>query len=172
MASVRRQQAAAVALASALCFAGATHAQALRTITQDKPQAMPGQVPPVTAEPAIKPTPVARPKKGAPPPKTPAKKVSPDAPLDPAYLKAMRGAILQNWTRPAASKAGTHCMIQIEQTKDGRIGRSRFGEPCDFDLEARRALKAAVDKSSPLPYRGFEAVWRPSVNILFEPVTR
>lgn len=158
-------------LACAL-LSGMAPAQALRTINQNSPQPMPGKPPPATVEPVIKPTPV--PKRGAPAPpaKGPAKKVSPDAPLDPAYLKAIRGAILQNWTRPAASKAGTQCMVEIDQTKDGRIGRSRFAEPCDFDLEARRALKAAVDKSSPLPYRGFEAVWRPSIKVLFEPIIR
>lgn len=172
MARVRWKGSLVVLLTSALAFTSVSNAQVLRTITQDNPQAMQGQTLPATVDPAVKPSPVPHPKNGAPPPKTPAKKVSPNAPIDPAYLKAIRGAILHNWTRPAASKAGTQCMVQIEQTKDGRIGRSRFGEPCDFDLEARRALKAAVDKSSPLPYRGFEAVWRPSINILFDPVIR
>jgi colicin import membrane protein len=76
------------------------------------------------------------------------------------YKAALNAAIVQNWTRPDTVPLGQTCRIAIRQVPGGTVISARVDPSCPYDELGRRSIEAAVLKAQPLPYAGFEPVFR------------
>lgn len=77
-----------------------------------------------------------------------------------AYGQALRGAVQQWWTMPSTPSTGESCRVRIRQLPGGEVLDAEVLPGCVFDDAGKQSLQAAVLKASPLPYAGFEAVFR------------
>jgi colicin import membrane protein len=73
-----------------------------------------------------------------------------------AYVAALQNAITQNWLRPDNIPPGVVCPVEIVQIPGGQVISAKVLPSCPFSDVARHSVEAAVQRSSPLPYKGFE----------------
>jgi colicin import membrane protein len=73
-----------------------------------------------------------------------------------AYVAALQNAITQNWLRPDNIPVGVVCPVEIKQIPGGQVISATVLPSCPFSDVARHSVEAAVRRSSPLPYKGFE----------------
>jgi colicin import membrane protein len=73
-----------------------------------------------------------------------------------AYVAALQNAITQNWLRPDNIPVGVVCPVEIVQIPGGQVISAKVLPSCPFTDVARHSVEAAVMRSSPLPYKGFE----------------
>ncbi|MDB6162934.1 MAG: TonB C-terminal protein [Xanthomonadaceae bacterium] len=92
-----------------------------------------------------------------------------DAGLAARYAAALTEAILQNWTRPENVPNGQRCRITIRQVVGGDVIDVQVDPSCPYDEAGRRSVEAAVLKARPLPYAGFEKVFRRNLELDFVP---
>lgn len=83
-------------------------------------------------------------------------------PTESAYLTALRAAIQSKWIRH--DKQHGRCSITIQQTIGGRVV-SATSTSCMLNDTDRRALEAATLAAQPLPYAGFEQVFRENMTV-------
>lgn len=91
-----------------------------------------------------------------------------DAGLLARYQAALQEAILRNWTRPETVSLGQRCRIVIRQIPGGQVIDASVDPSCPYDDLGRRSVEAAVLKAQPLPYAGFEPVFRRTLILNFE----
>lgn len=91
-----------------------------------------------------------------------------DAGLLARYKAALNAAIVQNWTRPDTVPLGQTCRISIRQVAGGTVIKAQVDPSCPYDELGRRSIEAAVLKAQPLPYAGFESVFRRDLLLTFE----
>jgi colicin import membrane protein len=84
------------------------------------------------------------------------------------YIQAVHAAVTANWLRPASDLPGLRCLVEIEQMPGGDVVQVSFGKPCNADAASRDAMQRAVKGASPLPYAGFESVFRPRIRLVFQ----
>ncbi len=84
------------------------------------------------------------------------------------YVQALQAAIMQNWIRPEHEPA-VPCRVQIEQAPGGQVLDARVDADCAYDEAGRRSLIEAVRRAEPLPYRGYESVFRRKLSVVFTP---
>lgn len=84
------------------------------------------------------------------------------------YQAALQEAILRNWTRPETVPLGQRCRITIRQIAGGEVIDVEVAPSCPYDELGRRSVEAAVLKAQPLPYAGFEAVFKRNLTLNFE----
>jgi colicin import membrane protein len=84
------------------------------------------------------------------------------------YKAALNAAILQQWTRPDSVQLGQRCVIHIRQIPGGQVISAQVDSNCPYDDPGRRSVEAAVLKARPLPYAGFESVFRRDLDLTFE----
>ena len=85
------------------------------------------------------------------------------------YQAALTDAILRNWTRPENIPDGLKCRINIRQVRGGTVIDVQVSPSCPYDDVGRRSVEAAVLKAQPLPYAGFESVFRRELELDFVP---
>lgn len=90
-----------------------------------------------------------------------------DTELAARYAAALQAAILHNWTRPETVPLGQKCRLIIRQVVPGKVINVEVAPSCPYDEMGRRMVEAAVLKAQPLPYAGFEAVFRRNLEIDF-----
>ncbi|MGH8145613.1 MAG: cell envelope integrity protein TolA [Rhodanobacteraceae bacterium] len=73
-----------------------------------------------------------------------------------AYIAALQNTITQNWLRPDNIPVGVVCPVEIVQIPGGQVISAKVLPSCPFNDVARHSVQAAVLRSSPLPYKGFE----------------
>ncbi len=73
-----------------------------------------------------------------------------------AYVAALQNAVTQNWLRPDNIPQGAVCPIEIKQIPGGQVISAKALPTCPFSDVAKHSVEAAVLRSSPLPYKGFE----------------
>ncbi|HEX7128861.1 MAG TPA: TonB C-terminal domain-containing protein [Rhodanobacteraceae bacterium] len=73
-----------------------------------------------------------------------------------AYIAALQNAITQNWLRPDNIPDGVTCPVEIIQIPGGQVISAKVLPSCPFNDVGRHSVEAAVLRSSPLPYKGFE----------------
>lgn len=73
-----------------------------------------------------------------------------------AYVAALQNAITQNWLRPDNIPPGAVCPVEIVQIPGGQVISAKVLPSCPFSDVAKHSVEAAVLRSSPLPYKGFE----------------
>ncbi|MBB5209479.1 cell envelope integrity protein TolA [Chiayiivirga flava] len=83
------------------------------------------------------------------------------------YALAIQQAVTSNWLRPDSARPGIVCTLRIVQIPGGEVIQASVTSPCNADDLTRRSIEAAVLKAQPLPYRGYESVFKRSVNFTF-----
>lgn len=81
-----------------------------------------------------------------------------------AYLMALRAAIQSKWTRQSTRG---RCAVTIQQTIGGQV-MGAISKSCTLGQADRRALEAAALAAQPLPYAGFERVFREQITVEME----
>lgn len=81
------------------------------------------------------------------------------------YYELLRQAIGQHWRAPDSAAADTVCTLELNQSPGGAVTSVRVIEPCGLDAAARDTLLAAVREASPLPYQGYQQVFKPQLRL-------
>lgn len=84
------------------------------------------------------------------------------------YQAALQQAILQNWTRPDSVPLGQKCRLNIRQLPGGQVMDVQVAADCPYDDAGKRSIEAAVLKAQPLPYAGFESVFKRNLTVNFQ----
>ena len=71
------------------------------------------------------------------------------------------------WTRPDGIPADAVCPLIISQRPGGEVLEVQVSSPCAYDEQGRRSIESAVLKAQPLPYQGFEAVFKHDMTLNF-----
>ncbi|TZF90004.1 TonB C-terminal domain-containing protein, partial [Cognatilysobacter lacus] len=83
------------------------------------------------------------------------------------YAAALQEAIRDKWVRPDNIPAGAVCKLVIRQLPGGEVIDAQVSSPCVYDEAGRRSIEAAVLKAQPLPYAGFEKVFKREITLNF-----
>lgn len=83
------------------------------------------------------------------------------------YAAALQEAIRAKWVRPDNIPAGAMCRLVIRQLPGGQVMDAQVSSPCVYDEAGRRSIEAAVLKAQPLPYAGFEKVFKRELTLNF-----
>lgn len=100
----------------------------------------------------------------SPPPGNP----NADSALLGRYTAALTQAIRGNWTRPDNVPLTARCVIYITQLPGGNVIKVDIAPSCPYDALGQRSVEAAVLKAQPLPYAGFESVFRRELKLNFQ----
>jgi len=88
--------------------------------------------------------------------------------VDPGLLARYKAALLQtaeaNWN-PIGAPNLIHCQVRFSQIKGGQVINVEFID-CPYDAQGREFVERALLKT-PMPYSGFEDVFRPKVELDF-----
>jgi len=82
------------------------------------------------------------------------------------YGAAITQAVHRRWRMPENSPRVV-CTMQIVQVRGGTILSAPRIRPCNADEQARATLERAVLAAEPLPYEGFESVFRREIQLTF-----
>ena len=85
-----------------------------------------------------------------------------------AYSAALTNVITQNWLRPDNIPNGTVCPVEIKQIPGGQVIDVHVLPSCPLNDVGRHSVEAAVRRSSPLPYKGFEKDFQRDVLLNFQ----
>ena len=83
------------------------------------------------------------------------------------YVFALSTAVNNAWQRPETAQAGLRCIVRIVQIPGGEVLSATVVAPCPTDDVTRRSIEAAVLRAQPLPYQGYEKVFRRSIDFQF-----
>ncbi len=83
------------------------------------------------------------------------------------YAAALQEAIRAKWVRPDNIPSGAGCRLVIRQLPGGEVVDAQVTSPCVYDEAGRRSIEAAVLKAQPLPYAGFEKVFKRELTLNF-----
>jgi colicin import membrane protein len=84
------------------------------------------------------------------------------------YAAALVNAIRSNWSRPDNVPRTVRCIIDITQLPGGKVIAVDVNSSCPYDALGKRSVEAAVLKAQPLPYAGFESVFRRKLELSFQ----
>jgi colicin import membrane protein len=83
------------------------------------------------------------------------------------YQAAIQTAVTNNWNRPESAAPGLRCTLVITQIPGGDLLSVSVSTPCNADQVTRNSIESAVRKAAPLPYQGYEKVFRRSIRFTF-----
>lgn len=83
------------------------------------------------------------------------------------YALAIQQAVERNWIRPETIRPGQACEVRIVQIPGGEVITATVMPSCPYDELGRRSVEAAVLRAQPLPYGGYESVFRREINFKF-----
>ena len=75
--------------------------------------------------------------------------------------------VRQNWRKPPTAKAGERCRVLVNQLPGGDVINASVAPGCRLDEVTKRSIVDAVLRSEPLPYRGYERVFRRQLTFEF-----
>lgn len=81
------------------------------------------------------------------------------------YYEVLRQAIGQHWRAPDSAAADSVCTLELTQRPGGAVVAVRAIEPCGLDQAGRDSLLSAVREASPLPYQGYQQVFKPQLRL-------
>lgn len=84
------------------------------------------------------------------------------------YMAAIQNAVTQSWTRPD-NMPTTPCVVHIVQIPGGDVISAKVDPSCPYDEPGKRSVENAVLRAKPLPYQGFESVFRRTIDFTFTP---
>ncbi|MFK3651503.1 hypothetical protein ACI2IY_24170 [Lysobacter enzymogenes] len=79
----------------------------------------------------------------------------------------MSEAVERQWVRPDSVTLEQVCPVEVRMLPGGYVIGATARADCEFDAAGRRSVEAAVRKAEPLPYAGFESVFRRVVVLRF-----
>lgn len=88
--------------------------------------------------------------------------------LSDAYAAAIQNAVTPNWLRPV-NMPDVPCVVHIVQLPGGDVMSAKVDASCPYDEAGRRSIENAVLRSQPLPYKGFESVFKRNLDFTFRP---
>jgi len=91
-----------------------------------------------------------------------------DDSLQAQYYASIQNAVTAAWMRPDNAPAGLLCRIHIIQIPGGEVISANVTSPCTADPVTRSSIEQAVLRAAPLPYKGFEPVFRREFNFDFQ----
>lgn len=91
-----------------------------------------------------------------------------DTGLEGQYIAAIQNAVTQNWLRPD-NMPNTPCVVHIVQIPGGDVISAKVDPGCPYDDAGRRSIENAVLRAQPLPYQGFESVFKRTLDFTFRP---
>ncbi|MBS0432730.1 MAG: cell envelope integrity protein TolA [Proteobacteria bacterium] len=83
------------------------------------------------------------------------------------YIAALQNAITPNWLRPDNIPNGTVCPVKITQIPGGQVINATVLPSCPLNEAGKHSVEAAVLRSSPLPYQGFEGQFQREITFNF-----
>lgn len=83
------------------------------------------------------------------------------------YQLAIQQAVERNWTRPETIRPGIACKVRIVQIPGGEVISATVEPSCPYDAIGKRSVEAAVLRAQPLPYGGYESVFRREIIFTF-----
>lgn len=83
------------------------------------------------------------------------------------YVATIAELVRRNWIRPATTRPGVECAVQVVQIPGGEIVDQALASPCNADEPTRRSIVAAVQRAGVLPYRGYEEVFEREIRFVF-----
>jgi len=83
-----------------------------------------------------------------------------------AYISTMMQAIKANWMSSDDTPA-LPCQVRITQRPGGYVDQIDIEPSCPYSTAAKDAIVAAVRRANPLPYKGFENVFKSTIVITF-----
>jgi hypothetical protein len=92
-----------------------------------------------------------------------------DTGLSARYAAELTRAIENQWVRPDNLPDGQVCPVAITQIPGGTVVDLSVEADCPYDEAGKRSIKTAVLKAQPLPYLGFESVFRRKLELRFAP---
>ncbi|HET9047632.1 MAG TPA: cell envelope integrity protein TolA [Chiayiivirga sp.] len=81
------------------------------------------------------------------------------------YSLAIQQQVDRNWLRPDNLRPGLRCVVQVTQLRGGQVSGVDFAR-CQTDALTQRSIEAALMRE-PLPYSGYESVYRRTLAIPF-----
>jgi colicin import membrane protein len=81
------------------------------------------------------------------------------------YAAAIQNAALNNWVHPADIQVV--CDVDIKQIPGGELLDVHVVNPCSADGQTRDTIEQAIRRAAPLPYKGFESVFRREIVFTF-----
>lgn len=84
------------------------------------------------------------------------------------YVRALREHVVSHWVFPEGALTMAPCPVHVLQLPGGEVLGSSFDQGCPEDSDLRQSIEAAIVKSSPLPYAGFEDVFTRSFRMHFK----
>jgi colicin import membrane protein len=87
--------------------------------------------------------------------------------LQAQWLAAIRVAVTQAWLRPDNLPKGVVCPVDITQIPGGQVIRVHVESSCPYDVAGRQSMKNAVMRAQPLPYHGYEKVFKRQITLNF-----
>jgi colicin import membrane protein len=88
--------------------------------------------------------------------------------LEQEYSAAITAAVMLQWRRPESVQSGQVCPVVITLLPGGYAVTARAADECAFDKVGRHSIEAAVLNAQPLPYRGYESVFRRTIRLTFK----
>jgi colicin import membrane protein len=90
-----------------------------------------------------------------------------DTSLEAEYYAAIQSAVTNAWLRPETTPPGVKCTLEITQIIGGDVIQATVVSPCNADAATRTTLEQAPRRASPLPYKGYESVFRRKIRFEF-----
>jgi hypothetical protein len=93
----------------------------------------------------------------------------PPSPLINQYIAAIFNDVMPRW-HPTPGLVGD-CTVKVIQKPGGTVLEATVLPGCPFDELDKQRMVEAVMEASPLPYQGFESVFRGTIDMVFRPVS-
>ncbi len=87
--------------------------------------------------------------------------------LQQEWIALIAAMVRQNWRRPPTASKGMRCLVQVDQLPGGDVISAAVVAGCQADEVTRRSVIDAVLRSEPLPYKGYESVFRRQLKFEF-----
>lgn len=82
------------------------------------------------------------------------------------YSRAVMQTIQMNWLRPGDTPASP-CRVRVTQQPGGHVTAVDVEPDCPYGEAGKRSVVEAVRSADPLPYKGFEKAFSPTIVITF-----
>ncbi|MEM6937671.1 MAG: cell envelope integrity protein TolA [Pseudomonadota bacterium] len=83
------------------------------------------------------------------------------------WVGLIAALVRQNWRKPPTARSGERCRVNVSQLPGGDVISATVAPGCNVDEVTKRSIVDAVLRSEPLPYQGFERVFRRQLTFEF-----
>jgi colicin import membrane protein len=90
-----------------------------------------------------------------------------DTALQAQWLAAIKSAVTQSWLRPDNLPKSV-CPVDITQIPGGSVINVHIESGCPYDEVGRKSIQNAVMRAQPLPYQGYEKVFKRQITLNFQ----